>query len=143
MATLKLCPKCNKESVWKVGCCEDCNRFGVKLTRHMKTEDADVVADWGQLSREKKTEVFRNHHDDHGVDLNALLKEATEEIRFERRIKKFTATGHMKDMVDLTERYKNKPEQLEAIKKTTHKFHCTIRDLRAQPVICYSQGKLN
>ena len=129
MATLKLCPSCNKESVWKVGRCVDCNRFGVKLHRHLKDEDEDVVADWGQLSREKKNEVFRNHHNDHGVDLNALLREVTEEIRSERLVKKFSAKGHMKDMVDLAEKYKNKPDQLEAIKKTTYKFHCTIRNV--------------
>ena len=84
---------------------------------------------WGQLSKEKEQYVFRNHHVDHGVDLNALLREVTEEIRSERLIKKFSATGHMKDMVDLAEKYKNKPEQLEAIKATTYKFHCTIRDV--------------
>ena len=100
----------------------DCNRFNVKLARHMKTEDADLVADWGQLSRAEKNDIFRNHHNDHGVDLNALLREVTEEIRAERLIKKFSATGHMKDLVDLGEKFKNKPEQLEAIKATTYKF---------------------
>ena len=58
MATLKRCPKCKKESVWKLGCCVECNRFNVKLTRHLKDEDEDVVADWTSCRKKRNKRFF-------------------------------------------------------------------------------------
>ena len=91
----------------------ECNTFAVKLTRHLKDEDPDLVADWGLLSKEKKRDVYRDNHNVLGTDLYMVIREATEDIRTDRLIRKFTASGHMKDLEDLTEQYKNKPLQLK------------------------------
>ena len=71
--------------------------------------------------------MYRDNHNVLGVDLNMIIREATEYIRTERLVNKFTSVGHMKDLEDLTEKYKNKPEQLKSILSTTNQFKCGTR----------------
>ena len=56
-----------------------------------------------------------------------IIRETTDDIRTERLLKLFTNAGHMKDIEDLTAKYKNKPEQLNSILNTTYQLECKIR----------------
>ena len=71
--------------------------------------------------------VFRDEHSALGTDLDMVIREATEDVRVDRLLKRFTASGHMKDIEDLTEKYKNKPEQLKSILESTYQFKCKTR----------------
>ena len=110
MATLKRCPKCKEIKLWTTNCCIECNRFATKLHTFLKTADEDLVDDWSNVSKEKKRCVFRDEHSAFGTDLDMVIREATEDVRVDRLLKRFTASGHMQDIADLSEMYKNKPE---------------------------------
>ena len=71
--------------------------------------------------------MYRDNHSVLGVDLNMIIRETTEDVRVDRLLKRFTASGHMKDLEDLIEKYKNKPEQLKPILSTTYQFKCGAR----------------
>ena len=60
----------------------------------------------GPSFKGKKRDVYRDNHNVHGTDLNLSIREAIEYIRTEHLIKQFTASGHMEDIQDLTNKYK-------------------------------------
>ena len=120
MATLKRCPKCKEIKLWATNCCIECNRFTTKLNKFLKTADEELVDDWSLC-------VFRDEHAAIGTDIDLVIRETTEDVRMDRLLKRFTASGHMKDIEDLIEKYKIQPEQLKSILESTYQLKCKIR----------------
>ena len=79
--------------------------------------DPSIVADFHKLNGHQKKDFKKKHH---GKSV-AHLKMKIQEVIFKRRTQSITtalAEGHMKDEVDLTEKYVNWAQELAAIKSS-------------------------
>ena len=80
----RTCPKCDLDKVFSGECCMPCNSFKVKSYRRLLQEDDQELTDaWADVPREKKQEIFREHHHLVGDHLLAVIKEAAEETNLE------------------------------------------------------------
>ena len=124
-----MCSICGKAIIDR---CKDCNKFKVRLSRQLAAIDdvmPSVATDWRALPIEKSQELAKENHELCGRDLALMIHRSTEEIRKSRVVRKLCANGHLKDKVDLEDKYKNKPDQLENIFKNAYSILCPIRQV--------------
>ena len=79
--------------------------------------DPSIVTDFHMLNGHQKKDFKKKHH---GKSV-AHLKMKIQEVIFKRRTRRMPtalAKGHMKDEVDLTEKYVNWAERLAAMKSS-------------------------
>ena len=113
--------------------CDSCFRAdeAFRVRTHMalkdiKGHDPSIVTDFNKFSIPEKAKFKQEHHDKSAKRLKMTI---LEEVVHKRTTQYWAdllkaqstqtaiAKGHMKDEVDLTENYENKPEQLVAIKQ--------------------------
>ena len=83
-----------------------------------------------KVSKEKKTEFFRNCHDEVGKELKALMEETISESIAEEELESWIADGKYLDYADMEDKYKNKPDQLKSIFANTKTHFCTVRNCK-------------
>ena len=127
----RTCPKCDVDKVFTGQCCIPCNSFKVKSYRRLLKEDDEVLTDnWADLSKQKKQEIYREHHNLVGDHLLAVIKEAVEETNLESLKKKLAMEGAFKDEEDLTKKYKDKGDQLANIFANSITMICPVRQVK-------------
>ena len=127
----RTCPKCDVDKVFSGQCCIPCNSFKVKSYRRLLQEDDQELTDaWADLPREKKQEIYREHHHLVGDHLLAVIKEAVEETNLESLKKKLAMAGAFKDEEDLTTKYKDKGDQLKNIFGNSITMVCPVRKVK-------------
>ena len=81
-----------------------------------------------KVSNEKKTEFFRNCRDEVGKELKALMEETISESVAEEELESWIEDGKYLDLLDMEDKYKNKPDQLKSIFENTKTHFCTVRN---------------
>ena len=119
----KLCGESGGVIVWGkcLSCFRDDMNWRRKISRALKDlkerGDPTIVTDFQKLSGPEKKE-FKKKHLGKSVP---RLKMKIQQVIFKRRTQSITtalAEGHMKDEVDLTEKYVNWAQQLAAMKSS-------------------------
>ena len=127
----ELCDSCggDRESGKCITCFRGDEAFRVRIYRALKDlkgHDPSIVTDFNTFSRPEKAKFKQEHHDKSAKRLKMTILEEVVHKRTAQYIQNLLkaqstqtaiAKGHMKDEVDLTENYENKPEQLVAIKQ--------------------------
>ena len=108
----------------KCSVCQGDGAFRTRLSRALAAmkEGADhsIAVDFTNLSEEDRANFRKEHHDKLGADLKMAIRQQVIITRKTQSMQTAIAKGHMKDEVDLTEKYGNKPEQLVAIKQNAY-----------------------
>ena len=92
-----------------------------------KSLDDGSIEAWDNMTKEKKAEFIKESPEFLGNELKAKMKMvATQEMESKQTIS-IQGKGRYKDSTDLGIKYKDKPEQLENIKKHAKTFVCPTR----------------
>ena len=83
-----------------------------------------------KVSKEKKTEFFRNCHDKVGKELKAMMEETISESVAEEEMESWIADGKYLDWQDMEVKYKGKPDQLKSIFANTKTHFCPVRNTK-------------
>ena len=110
------------------------NAFRVRLSRALTAmrdgadqSDQSIAVDFSNLKPAEKAKVMQEHHEKVGPHLKLAIQQRVTTSRKTQTLQRAMAKGHMKDEIDLREKYGNKPEQLEAIMQNAMSFTCPIR----------------
>jgi hypothetical protein len=117
--------------------CGTCNRLQSRVRRSLQKR-GDLKDRWGMMSKDERKAFFIQHHASMGQDLVMNITESTEHSFVRSQETGFATTGDWMDEVDLGEMYKNKPEQLLAIKETSKKMLCPFRGVDLYEHITYA-----
>ena len=91
--------------------CRSCNRLQSRINRMQASSDMQIAFP-DAAAREA---FFKKHQESFGEDLKAALEVVTIETRSHTSTDKLAEEGDWLDEVDLTEKYKSKPEQLKSM----------------------------
>ena len=83
-----------------------------------------------KVSKEKKTEIFRNCNDKVGKELKALIEETISESIAEEELESWIADGKYLDYADMEYKYKNKPDQLKSLFANAKTHFPTVRNCK-------------
>ena len=115
----------------KCSFCQGDGAFRTRLSRALASmkegRDHSIAVDFTSLSEEDKANFKKEHHDKMGARLKMAIRQQVIITRNTQSMQTAIAKGYMKDEVDLTEKYGNKPEQLAAIKQSAYTSICPIR----------------
>ena len=113
-------------------------RLSRALTSMKEGADNSIAADFTKLSEQDIAKFKQEHHDKLGPNLKMAIRQQVNVTRKTQTLQKAMAKGHMKDEIDLREKYGKKPDQLAAIKQNAYSFICPIRrvQLYADPDFC-------
>ena len=103
------------------------------LCHRLRSRTTSVLArlcskqEWGEIGHEKKGAFMDAAAHLFGDKLQKLVQTTLDEHRLYKATTNFNALGSFKDEIDLTEKYKNKPEQLKNIMEHAAKYFCPVR----------------
>ena len=127
------CGNCG-EKVLKEGKCSKCKGDGAFRTRLYRAlsamkegDDQSIAVSFTNLSDTEKAKFKQEHHDKLGPQLKMAIRSQVTMSRKTKTTQKAMAKGHMKDEIDLKEKYGKKPDQLAAIMENAMSFTCPIR----------------
>ena len=89
--------------------------------------DQSIAVDFSNLKPAEKAKFMQEHHEKVGPHLKMAIQQKITMSRKSQTMQKAIAKCHMKDEVDLTEKYGKKPDQLAAIMQNAMSFTCPIR----------------
>ena len=104
--------------------CVDCNSYRGNRDRVLLRR-FDLQNTWCGLATDERKSFIDEHRQDPDK-FEASLEILVEETRVQKLIRSFKGTGTFFDLPDLTEKYKAKPEVLQAIVENTRTFECPI-----------------
>ena len=96
--------------------------------------------DFKKLDKDTRQASMKDNHATYGPELDAKIKEATEEKRQERMQSCFKGTGPMKDKEFLVDKYKDRPVVLKNILDNSYTFVCPITKQRLWTDPIYEVG---
>ena len=76
-----------------------------------------MVDDWDFASEDQKAAFYQKYGGARGLALATAVQLHVEERKTDKLVLSFKGTGEFMDLADLTEKFKDKPEQLASIKK--------------------------
>ena len=149
---LKKCVTCKRDKP-KVECtvynksrgaykCKLCNN-ATKRFRELFQEDEHLGDHFKTFSAEKKNKIIFEAHNKTGPDLKAFVEEQCSVVATTRNQKMNGGVGKFYDEADLKDKYKNKPEDYEAIKEHGYSFVCPIKKKRFCEDIDYVSSNTN
>ena len=107
--------------------CNVCNAWRSRLTnaRSPLTEEEKLaISEWGPEQRQAFKEKYKHLRIG---DLSTALRTEIEELDMQYSDRSLDNTGHFKDKEDITEKYKNKPDQLKNILERAETIECPTR----------------
>lgn len=129
-------------TTWEVRRCGQCNRLNTRIRKQL-TKNPELQDSWQQLSKTEKHEFFLKNHSALGDNLKLLINECVTHSHETTSAADFGYTSEWLDEVDLAERFKNKPGQLEAIKANAQSFTCSVRGVALFEVKTYRAGSMD
>ena len=125
------CTKCNGGTAFRV-------RLSRALTAMKEGGDQSIAVDFTNLSDADRAKFKQDNHDKLGPHLKMAIKQQVAISRKTQTIQKAIAKGHMKDEIDLKEKYGKNPDLLAAILKNAYSITCPIRRVQhwADPDLC-------
>ena len=84
----------------------------------------------GNLDKASRSTFMQDSTELFGNDLNMKLRENFTEQHVESDTTDFNNNGHFMDEDDMTEKYKNKPQQLESIWLNAARIYCPVRNIQ-------------
>ena len=127
------CGSCG-EKVLKEGKCSKCKGDGAFRTRLYRAlsamkegGDQSIAVSFTNLSDKEKAKFKQEHHETLGAHLKMAIRNRVTLSRKTQTTQAARAKGHMKDEIDLREKYGKKPEQLANILKNAYSITCPIR----------------
>ena len=120
-AVVKNRGRCSEKGAAEVFVCIFCNRLSARVYK-MTAQNKDLQTTFGALVGEEKQQWMQRHADFHGADLKKAIANITSLSLSDEQVDNFLANGKWLDEIDLDDKYKNKLEQLEEIKKRARTF---------------------
>ena len=107
--------------------CKACNRLQTNFSR---PDNEDTKSECKGYSIETKKKFFKWAKDKLALkqDATILLEKFHEEVISKETEAEFVGNSTMVDEKTLNQRYADRPEQLEAVKKNTRSFYCRTRE---------------
>ena len=93
--------------------CKECNSFTTRLSRTLTSInefDTSIVSDYNNLSKDDKSKFYADNHQLLGKDLAIAVCETVAYTKALTQSKKVIDRSLYKDEIDLTKKYKEKPE---------------------------------
>jgi hypothetical protein len=109
--------------------CTCCNQLQSRVLRVLEGKQ-EYMLDWQELTADAKQDFYNKCKDSYGTDLAAELEFVVEERVQEKVMKTFSGNGVWVDEADLDAKYKDKPQQLAAIKDNAKSFFDSIRQVK-------------
>ena len=116
--------------------CKLCNS-ATKRFRELFSEEEQLGDHFKTFSAEQKNQIIFEAHNKTGSDLKAFVEEQCSVIEATRNKRMNGGVGKFYDDADLKEKYKNKPEDYEAVKLHAYSFVCPIKKKRFYEDIDY------
>lgn len=116
--------------------CIVCNRFNGRLQRLFK-ETPELKEHWDCQDQAGKADFFAKKHELHGTHLQAAIEEITTHTQSESATNLEEGDIEWLDEDDLKVRYKDKPEQLAAVKRNADTFWHKKREVTLYGDIAY------
>jgi hypothetical protein len=117
--------------------CGNCNRLQSRVQRSLQKR-GDLKDRWGMMSKDERKAFFIQHHASMGQDLVLKITQTTEHSFSSSQETGFAAKGDWMDEIDLDKMYKDKPDQLLAIKANSKKMLCPFRGVDLYEHITYA-----
>ena len=117
--------------------CGMCNRLQSRVQRTLQKR-GDLKDRWGVMSRDQRKAFFQQHHSAMGEDLVMQITQTTKHTFSSSQEIGFATKGDWMDDEDLEKLYKDKPEQLMAIKANSKKMLCPLRGVELHEHITYN-----
>jgi hypothetical protein len=117
--------------------CGTCNRLQGRVQRTLQKR-GDLKDRWGVMSRDQRKAFVQQHHAAMGEDLVMQITQTTKHTFSSSQEIGFATKGDWMDDEDLDELYKDKPEQLMAIKANSKKMLCPFRGVELHEHITYN-----
>ena len=123
----KLCNQCKMVKVKPpITKCKPCNSLYNRVNNAIKEMRSKSIAAWDDMNKHKKAEFIGLAKDLFGSDLRGRLQQFLEEDIESRESISLSGTGKFFDSPDLRDKYKNKPQQLQAILANTKTVVCPL-----------------
>ena len=109
--------------------CKACHNLKSRINR-LLSHYGSLAEDWTKVTENERKEFYQKYKELAGSDLLTRLQETVTESKRTNSAVSFEGTGDFLDEIDLEEKYKNKPDQLTAIKANTRTYFCPIRQVQ-------------
>ena len=120
------CTQCGCASVSK-GRCAACRATAVRISRVSKQHE-ELFGKWDASKLDNKIEFYNAAKELYGDKLLNFMECSITEETTETDKVQLVGTGEYLDQTDLAERYKAKPERLEALLRNAKRFTCQIAE---------------
>eukprot|EP00959_Pyramimonas_sp_CCMP1952_P397597 8331399-Pyramimonas_sp.AAC.2 len=114
--------------------CDEC----FKLYKRIQRMSASHKMNISTLTADERTNMMREAQGQMGPNLYKVMSEMIRVSNIRRENSKMTTSGPFEDPADVEERFKNKPEQWENIKKFAQKLYCPVRGIHLIQVPNYT-----
>ena len=118
--------------------CKCCHALKSRINR-ICAKHGNLAKDWTAVSDEEKKTFYKNFGNLVGEDLIARLQETITECKKTSSLVEFEGTGDFLDEIDLREKYKSKPDQLQNILANTRTYFCNVRQVWLYEDVCYKR----
>lgn len=118
--------------------CKACHNLKSRINRVL-SHYGTLAKDWTNVSENEKKEFYQKYKEMAGQDLLTRLQETVTEHKKTSSAVSFEGTGDYIDEIDLDEKYKNKPDQLAAIKANTRTYFCSVRQVQLNEDVKYKR----
>ena len=117
--------------------CGNCNRLQNRVQRTLM-QRGDLKDRWAVMSRDQRKHFFQERHAAMGSDVALRIKQTTAHTFSSSQEIGFGTQGDWMDNEDLDKLYKDKPDQLRAIKANSKKMKCPFRGVELIEHITYN-----
>ena len=124
-----------KGDVAQVYRCKDCHSLRGRINTVIQNHG--MVDDWDFASEDQKAAFYKKYGVARGSALATAVQLHVEERKTDKLVLNFKGTGQFMDLVDLTEKFKDKPEQLANIKQHGRTFRDHNRGCTLYEVLTY------
>ena len=104
--------------------CVDCRRLKARVSRVMNQKS--LKEDWLKIPKDTRVEFMQKASSLYGDELAKYLSEVVVQVKATESLTSFEHDGNFMDLADMTDAYKDKPEQLAHVLANTQKFFCPI-----------------
>ena len=112
----------NRAAVYR---CKHCHAM-LKRMNNLFYEEPDLKEVWSGW--DKKAEFFDANHRLHGADLRAAIEQLTTLEKTQTRSANDSSEAHWMDLIDLRQKFKDKPNQLAALERNAPQCYHTTRE---------------
>ena len=118
--------------------CKACHNLKAAVSRMQKMH-GNLVQDFQEVTGPKLEAFYRDHSHLRGEDLRLRLQEIVTDWKQTTSEISFTGTGDYVDKETLTEKFKDRPDQLQNVLQNSHSFYDHVRGTRLFEDVTYTR----